>query len=475
MGASPTPLSVELAAWLTAPVVAVAYSGGRDSTALLHAVLSAAQAQGRPTQIVALHVHHGLSLQADAWLAHVEQQCARWLAQGAPLLFQYARVLTQPQPGESIEAWARARRYEALGRLATAAGAPMVLLAHHRRDQAETFLLQALRGAAMAGLSAMPVHCQDAQGLQWVRPWLNIPRQAIEAYLGQHQLSYIDDDSNTQPRFARNQLRLTVWPALTAAVPGAELALVQSSHRAQEAQACLQDLAHIDLAQVAPDGPLCLAAWAQLPAHRRSNSLRAWLGRQVGLPVTRSLITRLLSELMQAQSPARWPVGGGELQRYRGLLSHGRSRLQPPGPPQAVQAPQRLIIDALGEIALPQWGGSLEIFALKSGGLAWGPGLVLTLRPRQGGEQFQAGPRQPARALKKHFQALRVPSWDRQGPLVYRDEALVFVPGLGMDARAWALGGEQVGLRWLSASGRVGFSPSSVATGGDLVDRAEDR
>lgn len=427
-----------------APVVAVAYSGGRDSTALLHATWTAALAQAGAVQVVALHVHHGLSTHADAWLVHAQAQCASWAAQGAPLRFQCERLHTQPPTGDSIEAWARAQRYDALGRMARAHGAQQVLLAHHRRDQAETFLLQALRGAGVAGLSAMPAQHHDADGLQWCRPWLDIPREEIDAYADQHALTFIDDDSNAQHRFARNRLRLRVWPAWTAAFPEAEAALVQSAQRAQEAQACLSDLAQIDLAQAAPQGPLLLSAWAALSAPRRSNALRFWLQRQPGLPLTRSLMTRLMRELTLGQGPAQWPVGSGELQRYGGALTYSPLR-----PRITVRASESLVIDSPCRIELPQWGGCLEVFAVASGGLAWGQGMVLTLRPRRGGEQFQAGPLQPPRALKKQFQAARVPAWHRHGPLIFQGGALVFVPGLGLDARAQAQAGEQVGLRWL--------------------------
>lgn len=452
MGVSPTPPSVELPAGALAPVVAVAYSGGRDSTALLHATWSAAQAG--QTRVVALHVHHGLSPQADAWLAHAKAQCAQWAAQGAPLVFQCERLSAQPPKGDSVEAWARGQRYDALGRMARAAGAQRVLLAHHRRDQAETFLLQALRGAGMAGLSAMPEQYQDLDGLQWWRPWLDTPREAIEAYGEHHRLTFIDDDSNAQSRFARNRLRLNVWPAWTAAFPGAEAALVQSAQRAQEAQACLSELAQIDLAQAAPQGPLVLAVWAQFSAPRRSNALRAWLYRQPGLPVTRSLMTRLMQELTRSPEPAQWPVGTGELRRYLGSLIYAEHR------PQAIDsgitvAAESLVIDAPGLIELPHWGGCLEVFPVVSGGVAWVRGMVLALRPRLGGEQFQAGHHQPPRALKKQFQAARVPAWHRRGPLIYRGDTLAFVPGLGLDARVLATGGAQVGFRWHAAPGET--------------------
>ena len=201
--------------------IAVAYSGGRDSTALLHATLVAAAEQG--IEVFALHVHHGLSPNADAWLAHCEQQCRRWARAGKPIAFAADRLTTLSAHGESIEAWARQARYRALREMALAHSVTIVLLAHHRRDQAETLLLQALRGGGVAGLAGMP-RSVLRDGITWQRPWLDKPRAEVDAYVRRHRLKFIEDDSNADPRFARNRLRSQVWPALAAAFEQAEAA-----------------------------------------------------------------------------------------------------------------------------------------------------------------------------------------------------------------------------------------------------------
>ncbi|MCH8855753.1 MAG: tRNA lysidine(34) synthetase TilS, partial [Proteobacteria bacterium] len=153
--------------------VAVAFSGGLDSTVLLHAAVRAAAGQ---QWIIALHVHHGLHPLADDWLAHCERTA---MALGAR--FACARLHGAPARGDSVEAWAREGRHRALHDMASAAGVDLLMLAHHRQDQAETFLLQALRGAGVAGLSGMP-KLQWRDGLCWARPWLDLPRDAIRAY-----------------------------------------------------------------------------------------------------------------------------------------------------------------------------------------------------------------------------------------------------------------------------------------------------
>ena len=223
----------------------MAYSGGRDSSALLHATLAVAVEQG--LEVVALHVHHGLSERADDWLAHCERQCKRWAARGAPLRFDHRRVAGSWARGDSIEAWARKERYAALRQMATAHGADIVLLAHHRQDQAETLLLQALRGAGVAGLAAMP-QAVERDGITWLRPWLETPAASVGAYAKRHRLRHIVDDSNADPRFARNRLRLRVWPVLLDAFPQAEAALATSAAWAREARSCADALAAIDLA-----------------------------------------------------------------------------------------------------------------------------------------------------------------------------------------------------------------------------------
>ncbi len=290
--------------------VAVAFSGGRDSLALLHATCRAAQALG--LQVLALHIHHGLLPEADGWLRQAQQLCARWRRRGWPLALRWQRLDGQPAPGDSLEAWARAGRHAALAAMARESGASLLLLAHHRRDQAETFVLQALRGGAPAGLSAMPRQIQRA-GLVWARPWLDQPRCAIDSYLRRHRLQPVDDPSNADVRLARNRLRLQVWPGLAQAFPHAETSLAAAAMRAQEARAALDELAALDLAAlVDADGRLQVAGWRGLSAARQANALRAWWAAQAGHSAPQALVTRLLAEV-RTQGVARWPAGDGWL------------------------------------------------------------------------------------------------------------------------------------------------------------------
>lgn len=293
-------------------IVAVAASGGRDSTALLHATVRQAQPLG--IEVLALHVHHGLVAEADAWLAQVRRQARRFGA-----AFAHERLSSAPARGDSIEAWARRERYAALSRMALAAGCGLVLLAQHRRDQAETFLVQALRGGGAAGLAAMP-RVIERGGITWARPWLDEPREAIEAYVRRHRLGHVDDASNADGRFARGRLR-ALWPMLVEAFPDAELTLARAAQRAADDAAVVSQVATMDLASLgASSAPLPLQRWLELPAARRWIALRAWLGTVMPQPVPESLVRRLVAEL-PGRAHARWHAGDADLVLRRGHLA----------------------------------------------------------------------------------------------------------------------------------------------------------
>ena len=398
-------------------VVAVAVSGGRDSMALLHCTVHAAQSLS--LDVIALHVHHGLQSDADAWAAQVERTCRRWAVRCA-----VHRLEGKPAKGESVEAWARRGRYVALATMARAAGAELVLLAHHRRDQAETFLLQALRGAGPAGLASMPRFAQR-EGLAWARPWLDAPHEALDAYARRFRLRFVEDPSNADARYLRSRLRAEVMPALRQAFPMAEAALSASAARAAEAMAVLAEVAQEDLAVVADDEALRLAPWRALSEARQQNALRAWLRERLGQGAPETLVARLMHEL-PGSGPAQWPCEGVTLRRYRGRL------------------------EAVPGMTAPLLGGALRSRPVKKGGVAIALLDGARWQPRSGGERFQRAVGTPPRSLKKQFQAAGVPAWQRDAPLLFSaDGRLLFVPGLGIDARALAAPGEaQCALSW---------------------------
>ena len=306
-------------------VVAVAVSGGLDSMALLHACC--AQAQPLGLEVVALHVHHGLQDQADAWQSHVESHCLDWYqAKGWRVRVSTQRLVGSPEPGVSVEAWARAGRYRALAQLARQAQAPVILLAHHRGDQAETFLIQALRGAGPAGLAAMPSTAQD-NDLIWVRPWLDHSRSTIESYARFHHLKWVDDPSNLDTRFARNRWRHEVLPQVRRSFPQVDKALAHAAHRAAEADICLQELAAMDASSCLAPGPegqpteLILTQALMLSNARLKNLLRWWAASLPCRHFPDSLLARLCQELRAGhRGGRRWPTPTGWLEQRKGRL-----------------------------------------------------------------------------------------------------------------------------------------------------------
>lgn len=436
--------------------VAVAFSGGRDSLALLHATTRAAVSLG--VEVVALHVHHGLMPDADAWLQRARSLCRRWQRAGWPLHLRVRRLKSAPAAGQSVEAWARAERYAALAEMARDAGANVVLLAHHRRDQAETVLLQALRGAGPRGLAAMP-RCVVRDGVTWARPWLGQPREAIEAYTQRYRLQPVEDPSNRDPRYARSRLRQAVWPALAKAFGDAEQALALVAERAQEADAALREWVAVDLAHCLEGAALRRDRWLELSPARRALVLRAWLGTHSRSGASHALVRRLMDE-WPASSCARWPAASGsEVRAWRQRLtwvrlSEGHGEQGGTASPSETQLDLPVLLDLRkpGLYSLPSLGGAIEVRTARTGGLATAQLVAVRVCGRVGGEQFQRGARTVPRSLKKAYQEAGVPAYDRTGPLVWDGDRLLFVSGLGLDARAVAAapGGVRRVLRWIA-------------------------
>jgi tRNA(Ile)-lysidine synthase len=291
------------------------------------------------------------------------------------------------------------------------------------------------------------------EGVTWARPWLELPRELIEAYIRQHRLAYVDDDSNGDARFARNRLRLEAWPALVAAFPAAEASLAAAANWAQEASAALAELAEIDLAAICHEGELDIAAWRQLSPPRQSNLVRAWLRRATGRAPPASLVERLLHEV-PLRGAMRWPLGVGQLRSYRGRLRHeplpGVGTAGPAAAGAATGGSWKIDLSRPGVHDLAGWEGLIEVRPVSAGGIAAPVAARLEVRARRPGDRFQAGAGRPPRSLKLQFQAAGLPAWQRQGPVLCLDEVPVFVAGLGIDARALASAGEpQLALAWL--------------------------
>jgi tRNA(Ile)-lysidine synthase len=413
--------------------VAVALSGGIDSMVLLdalHAVASVAT-----LRLSALHVDHGLSPHAGRWAEFCAEQCA---ARGVPLTI--FRVDVARRPGQSLEAAARAARYRKL----LAADADIVALAHHADDQAETVLLQLLRGAGPPGLAAMPRYrARSGSGPALLRPLLDLPRATLAACAGARGLAWIDDESNVDRRYKRNLLRLTVAPLLAAAFPGYPSVLVRAAGHQAEAAALLDELAAQDaggaIGRRPGDQGLDRARLAAMSPARARNLLR-WFLRGEGLrPPSTARLAAMLTQLQAAGAEARTRLvhDGAEIGSHLGrILVH------------AVAA-DPFVRAWRGEGSVPLPGGTLLFERVRGAGAAAAKFATaeVTLRSRRGGERIQLAANRPRRAVKKLLYDAQLPSWQRQSlPFIWCGDELAALPGIGV-ALAFQAQADEAGWR----------------------------
>ena len=422
----------------------IAYSGGRDSAALLDAAcrLRRSRAAGF-ARLLAVHVHHGLLPEADQWEQSCERSCARL---EVPL--KIVRVRVEPSGG-GIEEAARDARYAALAEAAAEQEAAAVLTAHHLDDRVETFLMQWMRGAGIDGLTGFVAARAFAGRAGLLRPWLAMPRADIEHYVAQRGLAYVDDPTNSEPRLLRGALRAKVLPALRSVRPGFLRGAARSIELLAEAAEAVHELAEADLASCTEDAPsamLWLDRLAMLPPGRRAVTVRAWLaGQGVQVP-SRARLAQVLAQALGSRADARMKVriGAHEVRRHRGLLLLRTAQTERQGDATLRWRGER-------EIAVPAWGGALRFEPTQGEGFdaEWLAACPLQLRGRGGGERFKPHALRPSKTLKRLFQEAGIAEFERAAlPLVWRDERLIFVAGLGADVRLVDDGGERIRLQW---------------------------
>jgi tRNA(Ile)-lysidine synthase len=446
-----------LRADVTSPSIAIAYSGGLDSSALLRLAHGYAQQHG--VALFAFHVHHGLSPNADAWLAHCERSCT-----ALGITFDARRVMLDK--GKSgTEAAARKLRYAALGEMCRVHGVRLMLTAHHLDDQAETVLLQLLRGSGTAGLSGMDAAnaAPDLLGnpeLVMARPLLPVARGELEAYVAENAIACIDDESNTDPRYARNALRHQVMPALGQAFPGFQERFARSAAHAQSAQRLLIELATQDLALCLRDDCIDVAKLRAMSLDRAYNMLRYWFAtRSLRMPST-AWLSEMVTQLVEARDDAQLLVTHPDchIRRHRDRLYITPRLAELDGmrdPDDEADTPGQLF-RWQGEplIAFPAYGGTLHFDAAGATeqgiDAAWLGAQQLQIDFRKGGERLKLAANRPTRSLKYHYQAFDVPAWERERlPIVSAGKDLLFAAGIGMDCHHLGSGpGPLVQLRW---------------------------
>lgn len=425
--------------------IAVAYSGGLDSSVLLH--LAAHHCRAAGIELYAFHVHHGLSPNASPWLDHCRSQ-----ARALGVTFDAREVDVQDIADHGIEQAARLARYEALAEMCARHQVALLLTAHHQDDQAETVLLQLFRGAGLRGLGGMAAlheaHGLLGEGISVLRPVLDCSRAELEHYAHTLGLVHIDDESNADTRYRRNAVRQRIAPAIEAHFPGFAATVSRSARHLQSAQRLLDELAAIDLAACAQGGALMVARLRSLSGERVDNLLRHWLQSQgaVQSPSEAQLV-QLREQVLGAQSDAHplLEISGLTVLRERGLVNVA--------PPFLTGAPpvDEVIMAWRGEreLAIPAWHGALS---LEQGvDLGIDPKLLssqpLRIVARSGSERLKLDARRPSRTLKNLFQEAGLPAQTRPWlPLIYIGDQLAYAAGLGADVRiANCAGGVRLG------------------------------
>lgn len=415
----------------------IAYSGGMDSHTLLHA--AAGLARELPGELCAVHVDHGLSADSAHWARHCEAVCT---ALGIKLALR--AVDARPPAGESPEAWARKCRYGALA--AVLGSGEVVLTAHHMDDQAETVLLQLLRGSGPHGLAAMGHLKHFAKG--WLaRPLLDVTREQLQAYARACGLQWIEDQSNAELRFDRNVLRHAIMPRLRLHWPRAANTIARSAAWQAAAAALIDEAADeaLNACYRSRPGQISVAALNELEPEKRPYVLRAWL-RRCGLPAPSArhldrILADLLHPIVRGSPCVNWP--GVQVRRYRdGLYALAGQAPPLPAAPLLWHPPQTLQV-AGGELSVREaWGKGLSKRRCA--------GASLSIRFRIGGERCRPAGRTHTQALKKLLQEAAVPPWRRgRLPLVYVGDELAAVGDLWVCAGFEAGAGEAGWLiRW---------------------------
>jgi len=395
-------------------------SGGRDSTALLHA-MQLIVAERPQFRLRAVHVDHQLQLASAAWSKRCEQVC---VALGVP--FTSIQVVPDPGYPEGIEAAARLARYAALGKQLQPG--ETLLTAHHADDQLETVLLALVRGAGVGGLAAMPPIKRFASGSH-MRPLLEFTRADVESWARAQGLAWIDDPTNALPRFDRNYLRREVLPVLQRRWPSVAHSVSRSALHIGEARHLLEELADADLSQALVGRCLDMHAIKALSFARRSNLIRRWLAKLgVRMPSTRKLAALEYDILLAADDKvpsAAWD--DVEVRRYGDLLYCERA--------QPLDTSLQLAWSRAVPLLLPGTLGSLEMTASDTGLASSRLPDELQVRFRQGGEKLQLPGRAHRSYLKNLLQDARVlPWWRERLPLIYAAGKLVAVADLWIAA-----------------------------------------
>ena len=448
------------------PRLAIALSGGLDSVVLLDSICRLHQTQAKKStkpesnevvtqRIFAFHIHHGLQKAADEWLLFCEALAKKYKI---GFDFRLLHIDTKLNPG-NIEARARAARYEALTELCVYHGIDDLLLAHHQNDQAETVLLQLMRGAGVAGLSGMPesrmlaTSKEQASSITLWRPLLCLSRNELEAYAREHQLKWIEDPSNRSSKYRRNAVRKSILPKLESIQPGATANLARSADLLAQAQQLLDRLAQQDGKKILKlkNNTLSVQLLLDLNASdsaAANNVLRYWL-KVAGLTMpSHERLEAWWLDLQHARSDAKleWLHDECSIRLWRGQL-----QITATAKPEESGQGDWTFLPIPAKSAQGGLPAAWISKAKKAG--------AIEFRERSGAERLQVTASGPRKTLKNLYQENAVPPWERQAPLLYIDGELVAVAGVGVSYPHLVFTGKRMVPEWKLISDTRGAAP----------------
>lgn len=382
----------------------VGYSGGRDSHVLLHWLWQLSKVGQLTTPIVAIHVNHRLQKLSDSWVTHCQRICDEY---GIELLIE--TVTQKPQTGESIEAFARQQRYGLIEKHLK--GGDIFISAHHQRDQAETFLLQLMRGAGLDGLQSMPLIRPFGAG-QYLRPLLNVGYADIVEYALQNQLDFVTDPSNEGTQFERNFFRHQVLPLLKQRFPQAEKAIARSAAWLAEVPKAM-----------APQ-KLTLTTLKQLPAEKQKQQVRAFVKDKINTTLSQRQTDYLIKHHLTAAADKQPLLNVGEyvIRRYADELLI------------TTQLPHVITKDFIANVGA---GQSYQLDKVAK--LQWQTGQggliddTYQLKPLSGATRFHPHTRSQRSSVKKLLHEYGIAPWLRPWFLgLYLGDELVAIPNVGV-------------------------------------------
>ena len=394
----------------------IACSGGMDSSVLLHLIFSNKDKIGKTLEVV--YVNHGLQEDSVKWGEFCRSQC-----KGYDLSFTQLNINESVPKGDSIEAWAREKRYALIAQVM--GKDDLLFTAHHQDDQVETFFLQALRGAGPRGLSSMPLFKRIANGIH-VRPLLNYCRNELLSYANENELSWQEDLSNADTKFDRNYLRNKIMPAFEGRWPAYRETISRLVNHQQDCKSLMNEIGLADLEQASHENTLNLEMVKSLSVARQKNIIFTWLQvLQLESPGSKH-INQIISDLINSTSDnapcVNWK--NVEVRKYRALLYASNSidkNIESINYDWDLQTPLKIMGEVL--VAKPETGIGLSKVKINN--------AKISVQHRQGGEKIQPSNTAHSKTVKQLFQERGVLPWLRDRfPLVYVDDNLAAIPGI---------------------------------------------